>query len=254
MGIPCHIYAELLFSNLVNVVRRYKCDCIALSGGVDTTAVLLATKSVGLKPKGYTALYSAGLPKDLAYVNYVSKALNIDVEYVYIRPEDVDILRSKVIECIGLDRIDSHNDKGCIEIRNDIVFYATLSKAKNDQCNCIYTGSGGDEIFAGYGFMLNLTEDKLENMVNRMMYGRYPEIEIAKCIGIKAIAPFLDEVVIEIAREIPLQCLRSERMLGKEVLRYILSKNGLYAVSERVKTPAESGAGTIDICRSVYDI
>lgn len=251
--IPCHAYRDMVFSRLVEVVANYKCDCIALSGGIDTSVILLAAVSTGLKPRGYTAVYRRGLPKDIVYANYLSKALNIDIDYVYIDARDVEALVPRVIECIGRNRIDSHRDGGCIEIRNDIVFYSLLARARDDRCRCILVGSGGDELFAGYSFMLNLCEDELEKTIDRFISGRYSELDIARCIGVKAVAPFTDTLLVEIAKKIPLNCLRSEKMMGKEILREILAEKGLYIISSRAKTPAESGAGTLSICRSIYD-
>lgn len=253
INIPCYIYADQILHRLIDIVNRHRCDCIALSGGIDTSVILLAAVVAGLKPKGYTTLYMPGLPKDLIYVTYISKALNVDIEYVYISSDEVEELKYKVIECIGRDKIDSHGDGGCIEVRNDIVFYSTLLRARNNGCKCVYVGSGGDELFVGYGFMLKMTENELEKTIDKLIHGRYPEIEIARCIGIDVLAPFTDEVLVGIAKSIPLRCLRSEKMMGKEVLRYILMERDLHIVSERTKTPAESGAGTISICKSVYD-
>jgi len=247
------VYVDNLFTELVKVVKEHECDCIALSGGIDTTVVLLAALEAGLKPKGYTAMCSFGLPKDLFYVNYISKVFSIDIEFVEINSEVVEDLKSKVIRCIGTNKVNSHKDGGCIEVRNDIVFYATFEKARDSGCRCVYVGSGGDELFAGYGFMLNLSREGLEEAIRRLSRGRYPELEVAKCLGIEVVAPFLDNHIIELAEKIPIECIRSEKMQGKEILREILIKKGLYLIGERVKTPAESGAGTITICRSVYD-
>lgn len=251
---PCHIYTYNILTTLVNVVSEHRCDCIALSGGIDSTMILLAATIAGLKPHAFTSVYAHGLPKDLAYVNYVSKMLNVDVEYIYIGEKDLENMISEVVKCIGRERLNSHGDGGCIEIRNDVVFYATLSRAKDRGCKCVYVGSGGDELFAGYSFMLNLTEDKLEEAISRLIHGRYPELEIAKCLGVEVVAPFINSSLVKVAMEVPITCLRSERMLGKEVLRQILMDRGLQLVAERVKTPAESGAGTFTICRTMYDV
>jgi asparagine synthase (glutamine-hydrolysing) len=43
-----------------------------------------------------------------------------------------------------------------------VVFYTTLIKAKELGCKCIYIGSGGGELFAGYSFMLRLPENEVE--------------------------------------------------------------------------------------------
>ncbi|MDK6028314.1 asparagine synthase-related protein [Ignisphaera sp. 4213-co] len=253
ISMPCHIYEELLLKRLMDVVKRFSCDCIALSGGIDTSVILLASVLTGLKPRGYLVIYRNGLPKDVIYVNHIAKVLNIHVEHLFVDSSNVEEIVQRVVECIGKENIDSHGDGGCIEIRNDIVFYTFLSKAIDDGCKCIFTGSGGDEIFVGYSFMMNKVSYDLEKTREKLAYGRYPELEIGKCVGAKVVAPFLEESVLELAFRIPINCLRSESMLGKEILRQILEKHGLHFIANRVKTPAESGAGTKAVCKSIYD-
>ncbi|MGC9149339.1 MAG: asparagine synthase C-terminal domain-containing protein [Sulfolobales archaeon] len=227
---------------------------MALSGGIDTSVILLASLTAGIKPRAYIAIYREGVPKDLVYTEYLAKIFNIDLRYVFIDPLQIERLKNEVIKCVGIDKLDSHGDGGCIEIRNDIVFYSVLEKAKRDGCKCVYTGSGGDEVFLGYSFLLNLTEEEIMKKIDSLINGRYPEIEIANCVGIKIVAPYLEEKILEIAKQIPIGCLRTVSMTGKEILREILASKDLYLISERRKTPAESGAGTISICRSKYDI
>jgi len=250
---PCHIYEEIVLKKLVEIVSRSRCDCIALSGGIDTSTVLLAAKLAGLNPRGYVVIYRGGIPRDLPYVTYISKQLGVDIEYVFIDYSDVENLVKNVVNCIGRENIDTHGDGGCIEVRNDVVFYTVLKRAKEDGCRCIFLGSGGDEIFAGYSFMLSLTEDELIKAIEKMSRGRFPELQIAKCIGIEVSAPLINPEIIDIAIEIPIDCLRSQLMKGKEILRSILNSHGFYLVGDRVKVPAEGGAGTKDICRSTFD-
>lgn len=253
LRMPCHVHAYRVFARLVEVLRARVCDCITLSGGVDTTLILLAATAAGIRPRGYSVIYSSGLPKDLPYVIYVSKMLNIEVRLVALTPENVDSVKGEIVKCLGAEAIKSHDGEGCVEIRNDVVFYAALKSAQDDGCHCVYVGSGGDELFAGYSFLINLTEEELEEALTRLARGRYPELEVAKCLGVEVFAPFTEERIMDVVAGIPLSCLRSERLLGKEVLRALLADKGLHIVSERLKTPAEEGAGTKTLCRSVYD-
>lgn len=251
--ITCTAYVEQLFKKLIDVIKKWKCDCIALSGGIDTSVILLSSILANYKPRAYTAIYTHGLPKDLVYVDYLTKFFNLETVYVYIYPHNFNVLENIVVECVGRNKLNSHRDGGCVEIRNDIVFYSVLKKAKEDKCRCIYTGSGGDELFAGYKFLMMLIEEELKKNIERLVKGRFPELEIAKCLNVNAVAPFLDEEIVDIALKIPINCLRSENMQGKEILREILKHKDLHIISERIKTPAESGAGTIALCKSIYD-
>ena len=250
--LPCRYYEELLLKKLVDVVSRTKCECIALSGGIDTSTILLACILAGLKPKAIAVVYKEGVPKDLPYIIYISKLFNVNLDLVMLDFKDILNVKGDIINCVG-DELNSHGDGGCIEFRNDVVFYTALRRAREINCNCIYIGSGGDELLLGYNFLLTLPSSEVDNTVKKFIHGRYPELEISKCLGVKAVAPFLEHDVVELLLTIPLDCLRSERLLGKEVLRNILESYGLDVIAFRRKTPAEDGSGTKSICKSIYD-
>ena len=106
-------------------------------------------------------------------------------------------------------------------------------------------------MFIGYRFMIYKHSDELEKLVLKYAFhGRYPELVISNCLGIEVIAPYLTDEVLNTALKIPITCLRGHLMRGKEVLRLILESLGLDFIANRVKTPAESGAGT-DILSSL---
>jgi asparagine synthase (glutamine-hydrolysing) len=245
LNVYCEVFEKQLLNTLSNFILRNPCDCIALSGGIDTTLIAVIAKLGGVSIRGVYTFFNGGIPRDLVYVNHISKTLSIPVTMVII---DVNYIRSvlgNVYECIGKKAY----HELCIELRNDVVFYATLRVAKEHGCKCVYVGSGGDELFAGYSFMLWLLEEELEKYREKWgLGGRYPELEIASCLGVDVVAPYLSKEVKELALSIPAKCLRGELFEGKKLLRNLISKFGLDLISERIKTPAEAGAGTDSIC------
>ncbi len=247
VNMPCHIYENLLIDRIASVIEKTRCECIALSGGIDTS--LIAAISVNVVrhiPKAIVAYYKNGIPRDLVYALYIANVLGLDIEFVEIDDRYIAKVLPMIIE---IARKGGHEDY--IEIRNDVVFYTILEKAKN-RCRCIYTGSGGDEVFSGYSFMYEqLMENEIDEKRRVWAYGRYPEKEIANILNVNIVTPYLDQKVLELALTIPIKCLRSTILRGKEILRNILEGMGLYIVAYRVKTPAEAGAGT-DIIDSNY--
>ncbi len=239
-NIPCHVHEEFLINRIANVIKRTECDCIALSAGIDTALIAaIAVKVVKHMPKALVAYYKHGIPKDLIYAVYVAKTLGLDIEFIEINDEYVARILPIVAE---IARGSGHEDY--IEIRNDVVFYAVLEKAKN-MCKCIYTGSGGDETFCGYSFMYSqLLESEIDEKRRVWAYGRYPEKEIAKILNVNVVMPYLDQEVLEESLTIPVRCLRTITSEGKTILRDILRSMGLNFVAERIKAPAEAGAGT----------
>ncbi|MCD6278286.1 MAG: asparagine synthase [Desulfurococcales archaeon] len=241
---PCKVFAYLLRKALINVLLKTRCECIALSAGIDTAVIAALAKYLGFELKAYTSFYANGIPRDLPYVNRLEKLLGIKVNYIAINNEYIRRKINFIKKCVNVT-------DDVIELRNDLIFYSVLEKAVNDGCRCVYTGSGGDEVFIGYRFMIYKHSDELEKLVLKYAFhGRYPELVISNCLGIEVIAPYLTDEVLNTALKIPVTCLRGHLMRGKEVLRLILESLGLDFIANRVKTPAESGAGT-DILSSL---
>ncbi len=232
--LPQHVVAELLLRALVRYARSTRCDCLLLSGGVDTTLVALAARLAGLSPRAYTAYYAGGLPRDLPYAAYVARLLGL--EHVVVGFDD-GYVRSRaplVVACTGR--------RDYVELRNDVATLRALEEAARDGCRCVYLGEGGDELLLGYAFHRLMGADELREAVLRHgVRGRYPGLELAECVGVEAHAPLLSDEVLELAlAAVPLNA----QPPGKNVARLVLSAHGLYLVAERPKTPAEAGAGT----------
>ena len=245
MSLDCEVFEYRILNLLRRFVRENACDCIALSGGIDTSTIAAIAKLEGLDLRGFYAYFVDGIPRDLIYVNRLAKELNIPMTFIPMTIDYVKNVLRDVYECVK----DGVYHELCIELRNDIVFYTVLKAAKDAGCRCVYTGSGGDELFAGYSFMTWLPENELESYRERWaLYGRYPELVISRCIGIKVVAPYLSKEVIEEALKAPTMCVRGELFEGKRILRNILKRLGIDYIAERVKTPAEAGAGTDSIC------
>lgn len=238
----CWVFEHLLLDSLRRAVAESGCDCATLSG-IDTTLLVAVAKSLGLSLRCYTTVFTGGLPRDLAYAEYVSKWLNVELRYVTIDEDYFRRTLGELSRCVG-----EVAHEPCVELRNDIVYYAALAEAKKDGCRCVLVGSGGDEVFAGYRFMLELPDEVLEERRDRYARkGRYPELLVAKCLGVEVAAPYLSQEVLEVALKIPASCLRGSGE-GKAVLRELLRRFGLDMVASRTKVPAEGGAGTDSIC------
>ncbi len=62
---PCGTHAWLLTRALEDFLSRSRCDCIALSGGIDTSLIVALAGKLGRKLRAYTAFYLGGIPRDL---------------------------------------------------------------------------------------------------------------------------------------------------------------------------------------------
>ncbi len=241
-GLSCAAAAERVLDAVRRAVRGAGCDCIAMSGGIDTTVVALAARLEGLRLRGVTAYYVGGVPRDLPYAAYAAAALGIEHHAVPVTDDYIASRTRLVVDCTGR--------RDHVEVRNDVVFLRGLEEAERLRCRCILLGDGGDEVFAGYSFMLTLGETELRETILRMATrGRYPGLELAECLGLHAEAPLLSDEVLEAALSTPTHCLRGWMNEGKAILRKILTAHGLRIIAERPKTPAEQGAGTEKLTR-----
>ncbi len=246
MHLPCSSVAELLLDSVTRFVRSTGCDCIALSGGIDTSFVALAAHLARVRLRGVTVYYTGGLPRDLHYAGFVARRLGISHEYIAIDDEFI-ASRSQVI--LGCTRRRDH-----IELRNDAIFLAAIEWSLENNCRCLLTGDGGDELFAGYTFLRILDSKSLRKAILKLgVRGRYPALELAECMGARVEAPLLNDEVIEAAAYTPTECIRGWMLEGKHPLRIILEKHGLHLIATRTKIPAESGAGTDTLDRTTLE-
>ncbi len=138
-----------------------------------------------------------------------------------------------------------------IEIRNNVVMYLAIKWAKDNGEKSIITGDGADELFAGYSFLINKPEEELEDEIKRVCsIMHFPTQKIGKALGIEIESPFLNDMVVKLAKEIPTNLKvknEKEKRYGKWILRKTFEKYIPHQIAWREKSAMQDGSGTVGL-------
>ena len=215
-----------------------KSNTIALSGGLDSTIISYFLKE--RNPNTVAIIAKDFVASDLTYCQRVSKEFGIPLTINQVSTADI---LSAIEETIKI--LKNFND---IEIRNNVVMYLAIKWAKEQNSSGIITGDGADELFAGYGFLVNKPEEELEKEIQRVCtVMHFPTQKIGKALGIDVESPFLDEKIIEFAKTISSGLKvrnEGEKRYGKWILRKTFEKNVPMQIAWREKSPMQEGSGT----------
>jgi len=217
------------------------CDCSTLSGGVDTTFVVLAhPRRNGLK---VVTVDLGG--DDVVYADLVARKLGVE-DHVILRPSDEEFLEAVDWVLRNLRTIDP------VEVSADAVHYITSRWALESGCRCLITGDGGDEVFLGYTFLRGKSLEEMISWRELMLEEAWlPTVHVGALVGVRVEAPLYSKPVRDVVRSIPLNCILVKELEGKIVLRLYIELHGLREVAWRRKTPVNVGSGSLERLKAI---
>jgi asparagine synthase (glutamine-hydrolysing) len=218
-------------------VLECNAECLSLSGGLDSTILAYFLKD---KKINTVAIISKDfLANDLTYCQLAANKFDLPLNIKFC---ETDEIYSGIEETIKI--LKNFND---IEIRNNVVMYLALSAAKELGFNKIMTGDGADEIFAGYNFLLNKSNEELESDLKRLIkIMHFPSQKLGRALGVSVASPFCSNEVLEFAKTIPADLKVHEeggKKFGKWILRKTFEDKIPKAIAWRQKSPMQDGAG-----------
>ena len=212
-----------------------KSNLISLSGGLDSSIIAYFLKQ--RKPNAVAVIAEDFVSTDLTYCQMISKEMQLPLSIYNVKTTTILGAIEDTIKILK-----NFND---IEIRNNVVMYLAIKWAKDNGEKSIITGDGADELFAGYSFLINKSEEELEKEIKRICsIMHFPTQKIGKALGITVESPFLNDAVLKLAEKIPVNLkVRNEKKkrYGKWILRKTFEKYIPHQIAWREKSPMQEG-------------
>ncbi len=222
---------------IFDAVSKYKTESISLSGGLDSS---ILASCLDKKTKAYAMVAKDFPSKDLVNAQFVANMFGLKLGVI---SESIDNLVDAVGQTIKILKVFNP-----IEIRNNIVVYTTMKRAKDDGLKSMMTGDGADELFAGYNFFQKMSTPELEKDLERIWkVMHFPSRSISKHIGIELHTPFLDDGIVKYAKSISTELkVREEggKRYGKWILRKTFERSLPLSIVWRDKAAMQDGSGT----------
>jgi len=211
-----------------------------LSGGLDSsTMVALARKRVS---NFHT--FAAGLPgaPDLEFARAMADFIKSDHHEVTVEPEEILQVLPDVI--YHLESFDA------LLVRSSVMNYLVAKRA-SDFAPAVFSGEGGDELFAGYDYLKSLEPAllpaELIDITNRLHNTALQRVDrCAYAFGTVACVGFLDPDVVDYALRIPIQ-YKLRDGIEKWILRQAMADALPDAILNRKKAKFWQGAGVEDM-------
>jgi len=240
------IASELRLKLEQAIIRRATSDEMGtwLSGGVDSSAIAALARPHVRKLHSFVSGVE-GAP-DVDYGTQMSEFLGTEHHVLIVTLDDLLAALPEVI--YHLESFDA------LLVRSSITNYLT-SKMVSDYVGVVYSGEGGDELFAGYDYIKDLPTDKIpdecEDIVMRLHNTALQRVDrSAQAHGVVPFVPFTDIEVVEYALSIP-PGYKMYRGDGEPIEKWILRKAVEDAVPDSVlwrpKAKFWQGAGVQEL-------
>ncbi len=233
-------YCKYLNCCLKKLKNQYSSDVISLSGGLDSSTLLSV-----YRPRYAITITRKDFNDDIVFARKVCEKFKVKHIPVILTSEEI---LDSAIQIVKLFRTFDP-----IQIRNNLVIFFAIKKAKEMKFTSIITGDGGDELFAGYNYLKKYynNKTKLKKELGRLQkIMDFASIKIGKFFEIDVISPLASKEMVDLTKKIPIEELVGEedgKVWGKLILRKCFEKNIGKDIAWREKKAQEIGSGFTSI-------
>ncbi|SDG02331.1 asparagine synthase (glutamine-hydrolysing) [Methanolobus vulcani] len=215
---------------------------ILFSGGLDSTIIASLCKLMGKKPGIDFTCYTAGLagvqlPPDVEYAKKMAEELGLDLKIKIIDLDEVEEYLKDVVPLV--------EDSNVPKVGVALTIYAACIAAREDGIRVMFSGSGADEIFAGYDRhkrSTDISRDCYADVLKIYEKNTYRDDVVSMNNNIELRVPYLDKRFVDYCLKIPPEYKINEEQ-NKLILRMLAEEIGIPAeVSQRRKQAAQYGS------------
>ncbi|MDK2825104.1 MAG: diphthine-ammonia ligase [Methanolobus sp.] len=215
---------------------------ILFSGGLDSTIIASLCKLMGKNPGIDFTCYTAGLagvqlPPDVEYAKKMAYELGLDLKIKIIDLDEVEEYLKDVVPLV--------EDSNVPKVGVALTMYAACVAAREDGIRVMFSGSGADEIFAGYDRhkrSTDISRDCYADVLKIYEKNTYRDDVVSMNNNIELRVPYLDKRFVDYCLKIPPEYKINEEQ-NKLILRMLAEEIGIPAeVSQRRKQAAQYGS------------
>ena len=201
------------------VERRMKDNAVGgvlLSGGLDSSLIIYMAKQIKPDIEAFTVSMEEG--QDLPLAKDVTKYLGIKHHILMFGEKEINEILPKAIYHQEM------YEESCV---HGAIANFLAGRFVSPHTNCVFTGEGADEFFAGYDGQFRQGEnpsevasivDRLINVAHNTALQRLDRLAAANSIETRT--PFLDAKVVDFCLKIPIDCkIHGPEQVGKWILR-----------------------------------
>ncbi|HLC46834.1 MAG TPA: diphthine--ammonia ligase [Candidatus Nanoarchaeia archaeon] len=224
---------------------------LLFSGGIDSLIIAKILKDLKRSFTCYVAATSANSP-DIITAKRAAEELGLELITVIVKQGSVESLLKKVVPLI--------EDSNVIKVGVALPIFAASERAHDDGCKVIFSGSGADEVFAGYNrykssALSQLNKDCASDVLKIYEKNTYRDDVVTMNNTLELRVPFLDREVVSLGLRIDpglkisgnvddASISAADNLIDKRILRTLALELGISPIlASQKKRAAQYGSG-----------